>query len=646
MKIINGSSKYLKSLMLEDEATQEGIENKVKKIIKEVKEQGNTALLRFAEQYDNVLLKERDLIVSEKEIKEAYSFIGKKELKAFKKAKKKLELICKKQMPKEFWIKEKGIKIGELVRAIEKIGVYVPSGKYPYPSSVFMNVVPAKVAGCREIIMCSPPRKDGKINPFILVAADLCEVNKIIKAGGAQAIAAMAYGTKNINKVDKIVGPGNIFVSTAKKMVFGKVGIDSIAGPSEILVLARKGNAKLIAAELLCQAEHDENAKCVFITSNEKLAQKVNLEIGKQLPFIETKKTIKESFKRNGRIVITKTWNEAVKITNELAPEHLFITGEKNSILKEIKCAGSIFIGEYSPVAAGDYCSGTNHTLPTGRTARFSSGLSVRDFLVMPYVQKISKKGLEELKETLETFAEIEGLAAHKNSVIKRFEGRIDAVIFDVDGVLIDVRNSYREAVRKSVEIVIGKKILRKEVDEVKKMIGMNNDWDAAFVLLKKKQGKAVKFGKINRKSDEYRKLKDVFQGLYQGGLMKKEKPLVSRKFFEELKKKKLKLGIVSGRPRNELAFVLKKEGFGKFFGKKAVIAMEDCVEQKPSGKPLLKVLKTLNAKNALYVGDSVDDVLAAKNAGIKSVFVGKEKLGDYNVKKTEDALRWMRKKL
>jgi len=423
IKIIEFREKnQIKDLMKDTEEETERIEETVKEIIKEVKNNGDKALIKFTEKFDKVKLKE--ILVSKQEIKDAYKKVSKKEINALKFAKKNLEKSCKKQLPKEWNIETiKGVKVGELIRPIEKIGAYVPGGKYPYPSSVLMNLVPAKTAGCKKIVLCTPPGKDASINPFILVAADLCKVNKIAKVGGAQAIAAMAFGTEKIPKVDKIMGPGNIFVATAKKIVFGKgVGIDSIAGPSECCILARKGNPEFIASEILAQAEHDELAKTVLVTTNKKLALQAKKETLKQLEKLETKKVIKESLQKNGAIVLTKTWNQAIEIVNELAPEHLVVFEDSKDTLKKIKCAGSIFVGEFSPVAAGDYCSGTNHILPTGRTARFSSGLNVRDFLITPFIQKISKKGLKNLLKTIEIFADIESLPAHKNSAEIRFK--------------------------------------------------------------------------------------------------------------------------------------------------------------------------------------------------------------------------------
>jgi len=422
MKTIEFERKeQIKDLMRDRQTETERTEKTVRKIINKVKIDGDKALIELTEKFDKVRLKE--IIVSEKEIKDAYKQVSEKELNAIKFAKKNLEKSCKKQLPKE-WTAEtrKGVKIGWLIRPIEKVGVYVPGGKYPYPSSVLMNLVPAKTAGCKEIVLCTPPKRDGKINPYILVAADLCGVNKIVKAGGAQAIAAMAFGTKKIPKVNKITGPGNIYVATAKKLVFGAVGIDSIAGPSECCILARKGNPRFIASEILAQAEHDELAKTVLVTTNKKLAEKTEKETLKQMQELETKKVIEKSLKENGAIVLTKTWDQAVEAVNELAPEHLVIFEENKETLEKIKCAGSIFIGEYSPVAAGDYCSGTNHILPTAGTARFSSGLNVREFLVMPYIQKISKKGLKNLLKTIQVFSDIEGLPAHKNSAEIRFK--------------------------------------------------------------------------------------------------------------------------------------------------------------------------------------------------------------------------------
>jgi len=424
MKIIELNDKrQINGLMKGRQAETERTEETVRKIINQVKAKGDKALIELTEKFDKVRLNE--IIVSKKEVKDAYKKVSGKELNALKFAKKNLEKACKKQLPKP-WFTEtrKGIKIGELFRPINRIGVYVPGGKYPYPSSVLMNLVPAKTAGCKEIILCTPPRKDKSVNQFILVAADLCGVNEIIKIGGAQAIAAMAFGTKKIKKVDKITGPGNIFVATAKKLVYGTTGIDSVAGPSECCILARKGNPKFIASEMLAQAEHDELAKTVLVTTNRKLAVQAKKEALKQMKKLETKEVIRKSLQKNGAIIIAKNWNQAIETVNELAPEHLVIFEENKQTLQKIKFAGSIFVGEYSPVTAGDYCSGTNHVLPTAGNARFSSGLSVRDFLVSQYIQKISRKGLKNLLKTIEIIAGIEGLPAHKNSAKIRFEAR------------------------------------------------------------------------------------------------------------------------------------------------------------------------------------------------------------------------------
>ncbi len=425
MKVISSTNtKAVSRLMLDDEEDMQKIEGLVSNIIAEVRKRGDAALLEFTEKFDGVKLKPSQLLVTRQEIKEAYSLVGKKEITALKKAQENLKAMCKRQLNEEFMFEvEKGVKIGEIIRPIENIGVYIPGGKYPYPSTVIMNLVPAKIAGCKNVIMCTPPNKDGKIPASILVAADLCKANLIIKAGGAQAIAAMAFGTKSVPNVDKIVGPGNIYVATAKKQVFGKVGIDSIAGPSEVAILARRGNPAFIAAELLAQAEHDEMAKVILVTTSEELTKNVNIEIEKQIVSLSTRSVIEESIKRNGTIVLAENWQDAIDVINELAPEHLFIPGETEQILQNIKFAGSIFIGEYSPVAAGDYCSGTNHTLPTNRTARFSSGLSVRDFVVTSYVQEISKEGLANLGTYIKTLADFEGLPAHKNSIEQRLPG-------------------------------------------------------------------------------------------------------------------------------------------------------------------------------------------------------------------------------
>lgn len=388
--------------------------NLVLPIINDVKTKGDKALIDYTKKFDKVSLK--SIKVSKEEIKAAYNKVDKKTVNAIKKAAKNIERYAKLQLPKE-WSKEveKGVTVGQIVRPLDRVGCYVPCGSFPLPSTVLMTAVPAKVAGVKEIVICTPP---GRNNESILVAADIVGVKEIYKVGGAQAISAMAYGTESIAKVDKIVGPGNIYVTAAKKLVYGDVGIDFIAGPSEIMIVSEKGNPEFIAADMLSQAEHDKLASAILVTTNKKLASDVENQLKIQLKQLKTKKIAEESLKNYGAIIIVKDIDEGFKIVNDLAPEHLEIEDEK--WLPKVKNAGAVFLGEYSVEAAGDYCSGPNHVLPTKGFAKARAGLSVLDFVKMPTIQKLSKQGLKSLGDAIINLASVEGLEAHKKSVEKR----------------------------------------------------------------------------------------------------------------------------------------------------------------------------------------------------------------------------------
>ena len=388
--------------------------NLVLPIINDVKTKGDKALIDYTKKFDKVSLK--SIKVSKEEIKAAYNKVDKKTVNAIKKAAKNIERYAKLQLPKE-WSKEveKGVTVGQIVRPLDRVGCYVPCGSFPLPSTVLMTAVPAKVAGVKEIVICTPP---GRNNESILVAADIVGVKEIYKVGGAQAISAMAYGTESIAKVDKIVGPGNIYVTAAKKLVYGDVGIDFIAGPSEIMIVSEKGNPEFIAADMLSQAEHDKLASAILVTTNKKLASDVENQLKIQLKQLKTKKIAEESLKNYGAIIIVKDIDEGFKIVNDLAPEHLEIEDEK--WLPKVKNAGAVFLGEYSIEAAGDYCSGPNHVLPTKGFAKARAGLSVLDFVKMPTIQKLSKQGLKSLGDAIINLASVEGLEAHKKSVEKR----------------------------------------------------------------------------------------------------------------------------------------------------------------------------------------------------------------------------------
>jgi len=386
--------------------------NTVNKIIADIEKNGDKAIAKYTYKFDKIKMKR--FLVSKKEIKEAYKEIDREILAALKKAAENIRKFAKKQLEcfKNFEYNEKGMILGQRIIPIEKIGCYVPGGNYPLPSSALMSVITARVSGCREIIVCSP-----KIKNVTIVAADIAGADKIFRIGGIQAIAAMAYGTKQIPKVDKIVGPGNIYVNLAKKEVFGKVGIDFIAGPSEVMIIADdNANPAFIAADMLAQAEHDVNAIPILITTSKNIAKETKIELKKQLSTLKTR-DIAEKALKNGEIIVVKNIEKAVKIANEKAPEHLELQ-IKNAEKYILKCLnyGSLFLGNYSAEVFGDYCSGPNHILPTGKAARYSGGLSARDFIKINTYQRITKKGIEKLAGIASKLADIEGLYAHKNA--------------------------------------------------------------------------------------------------------------------------------------------------------------------------------------------------------------------------------------
>ncbi|GKX28894.1 histidinol dehydrogenase [Vallitalea longa] len=394
-------------------------------IINDVKKNGNEAIYRYCKKFDNVTLNEESLKVSKEEIEEAYDQIDEELVGIIRKAKKRIKVYHEKQK-KYSWFDscDLGTIMGQKVTPIEKVGVYVPGGKAVYPSSVIMNVMPAKVVGVNQIVMVTPPDKSGKVNPVTLVAANECGVSEIYKVGGAQAIAALAFGTETIPKVYKIVGPGNIFVALAKKAVYGYVSIDSIAGPSEVLVIADEdANPKYVAADLLSQAEHDELASAILVTNSEKLGQEVKEEIARQTDYLSRKEILQKSLNDFGVIVVVKSIDEAIRLSNEIAPEHLEIcTKEPFMILPKINNAGAIFLGNYSPEPLGDYMAGPNHVLPTNGTAKFFSPLSVDDFIKKSSIISFSREALEDLQEDIIKFANAEKLTAHANSIKVRFE--------------------------------------------------------------------------------------------------------------------------------------------------------------------------------------------------------------------------------
>ena len=399
------------------------VEEIVAGIIENVRKNGDAALREYSLKFDKAELK--DIAVSEEEIEEAYNSVDPEFIRIIEEAAENIREFHKRQVRNSFIISEKeGIVCGQRIIPIEKVGLYVPGGTAAYPSTVLMDSIPAKIAGCKNIVMVSPPTDGGKINPVILAAAKIAGVDRIYKVGGAQAIAALAYGTESVPKVDKIVGPGNAFVAEAKKQVFGKVSIDMIAGPSDILVVAdSKSDPKNVAADLLSQAEHDKMASAVLITDSLELAKKVQAEIEIQLEKLPRKDITRQSIENNGKIIVVANLKDAIETANRIAPEHLeLVMDDPFEYLGMVKNAGSVFMGRYCPEALGDYLSGANHTLPTGGTARFSSPLSVDDFIKKTQYTYYSEDALKKVYKDIAYFAEKEGLRAHANSALIRFE--------------------------------------------------------------------------------------------------------------------------------------------------------------------------------------------------------------------------------
>ncbi len=397
--------------------------NTVGNIINDVRNNGDQSLKTYTQKLDNVKLE--NFQVNEQEIKKSISQVDPLLIKALEKAAANIKKFHKAQLPKE-WIcnVDEGITAGQIIRPLKTVGCYIPGGRAVYPSTILMTVIPAKIAGVSKVICCTPPAQNGKVKNEILAAASISGADEIYSVGGAQAIAAMTYGTESIPKVDKIVGPGNIYVTTAKKLVYGDVDIDFPAGPSEVLIIAdAESNPNYVALDMLAQAEHDPNAAAVLVTTSKTLAEIVNNIINDKILSIPRKEIIEESLENYGRIIHVDTLKEATEFCNEYAPEHLIImTSQPEEVLKDIHNAGSIFLGELTPVAAGDYGSGTNHVLPTSGCARLYSGLSTESFLKKPTIQRLSKEGLENLKDVVVTLAEYEGLYAHAESFKKRLK--------------------------------------------------------------------------------------------------------------------------------------------------------------------------------------------------------------------------------
>ena len=400
-------------------------EAQVAQILEEVREKGDEALFAYTERFDGAKLSGETVLVTEEEIREAYQKVPEQLVAVIRRALKNIEDYHAKQ--KQYsWFDSKpdGTILGQKVTPLKRVGVYVPGGKAAYPSSVLMNILPAKVAGVEEILMVTPPGKDGKVTPTTLVAAHEAGATAIYKAGGAQAVAALAYGTESIPKVDKIVGPGNIYVALAKKAVYGHVSIDAIAGPSEILVIADEtADPRYVAADLLSQAEHDELASAILITTSQELAEAVSGEVDQFLTVLSRAEIIRKSLDNYGYILVADTMDEAVEIANEIASEHLEIqTRNPYEVMTKIRNAGAIFLGPYASEPLGDYFAGPNHVLPTNGTAKFFSLLSVDDFIKKSSIIAYSREALQAVHEDIETFAKAEGLTAHANSIHVRFE--------------------------------------------------------------------------------------------------------------------------------------------------------------------------------------------------------------------------------
>jgi histidinol dehydrogenase len=423
MKIIDSQQKdivtELKRIIDRGESATEEVAAAVKEVVERVRKEGDPAVLAYTEKFDRVKLTLKDIRVTPDEVKDAYTRVDPKKVDALKLAARNIRSFHEKQKITS-WVSQEadGVILGQLARPIRSAGVYVPGGKACYPSSVLMNVIPARVAGVEQLVMCSPV-PGGTLNPYILVAADIAGVSEIYKVGGAQAVAALAYGTATIPKVDKIVGPGNIYVATAKRYVFGQVDIDMIAGPSEVLVIADdSADPSFVAADLLSQAEHDELASAILVTNSRAFAEKADAEVDRQMASLVRQGIARKAIDRFGAIVIVETLQEAAEISNAIAPEHLELSVEKPfELLALIRNAGAIFLGHFTPESVGDYVAGPNHVLPTGGTARFFSPLSTDSFMKKSSLIFYTKEGLDKVGEAVMQIADVEGLEAHGNTI-------------------------------------------------------------------------------------------------------------------------------------------------------------------------------------------------------------------------------------
>ena len=415
----------LSDLLKRDPNNYEEYAGVVQEIIDQVKEKGDEAVFAYTEKFDKARITGDNVRVTKAEIEEARAMVNPELLRVMERAMENIRDYHQKQV-RHSWFdsREDGVILGQKQTALESVGVYVPGGKAAYPSSVLMNIIPAEVAGVKRIVMVTPPGKDGKVNPVTLTAAHLAGATEVYKVGGAQAVAALAFGTESIPRVHKIVGPGNIFVALAKKAVYGHVSIDSIAGPSEILVLADEtANPKYVAADLLSQAEHDELASAILVTTSQKLAKEVSEQVERFLEKLSRREILEKSLKKFGYILVAESMEEAIETANEIASEHLEImTKNPFEVMTKIRNAGAIFMGEYSSEPLGDYFAGPNHVLPTNGTAKFFSPLGVDDFIKKSSIIYYSREALEKAHEDIEAFANSEYLTAHANSIHVRFE--------------------------------------------------------------------------------------------------------------------------------------------------------------------------------------------------------------------------------
>jgi histidinol dehydrogenase len=423
MKIIDSEQKdiitELARIVNRGETATGDVALAVKEVVERVRKEGDPAVLEYTEKFDRASLTLKNMKVTPEEIRAAYQSVEPEKVEALKLAARNIRSFHEKQKQSS-WVNQEadGVILGQMVRPLRSAGVYVPGGKACYPSSVLMNVIPAKVAGVEQLVMCSPA-PGGNLNPYILVAADLAGVSEIYKIGGAQAVAAMAYGTATVPRVDKIVGPGNIYVATAKRYVFGQVDIDMIAGPSEILSIADdSADPEFVASDLLSQAEHDELASAILVTPSRSLALKVDAEVERQLAKLVRREIARKAIDRFGAIVVVRDLKEAAEVSNSIAPEHLELSVEKPfELLGLIRNAGAVFLGHYTPESVGDYVAGPNHVLPTGGTARFFSPLSTDDFMKKSSLIFYTKEGLDKVSEAIMQIADVEGLEAHGNTI-------------------------------------------------------------------------------------------------------------------------------------------------------------------------------------------------------------------------------------